>query len=225
VNDQSIPEPNPHFVRVLEWLLRIVFKIYFRLECEGCGRIVELSRQNQSFIVVLNHSSNLDVWAIGACVGTEVMMRFSVPGKQELFDNWLTGWIMRSVGAFPLDRQTLDLSAARTIIRAIRSGRCIGLAPEGTRSSTGEVLPFKSGFVNLALKTNTCVLPVGIYGTHKALPKHAIFPRPKKIIVRFGEPIDLSSHSSGESHKETYEELAEMVRQEVIRLREGRNIS
>ena len=225
MDNQTIPRPNPYLAQALAWLLRIVFKGYFRLECEGCESVVEFAQQSQPLILVCNHPSNLDVWAMGACVGTDVMMRVSFPGKRELFDDWKTGWILRALGGFPLDRQILDLSAARTIIRILRSGRSIGLAPEGTRSPTGEVLPFKSGFVKLAIRTNTRVLPVGISGTHEALPKHTIFPRPKKIVVRFGEPIDLSSHYTGETHKETYDELAEMVRQEVIRLCERGNKS
>ncbi|NIV39957.1 MAG: 1-acyl-sn-glycerol-3-phosphate acyltransferase, partial [Anaerolineae bacterium] len=96
-----------------------------------------------------------------------------------LFEDPKSGWLMRSLGLFPVDRDILDLSVVRTMFRILRSGRGIGIAPEGTRTLTGEMLPFKSGFVKLALKTDVPIFPVGIQGSFEALPKGAYFPRPK----------------------------------------------
>jgi 1-acyl-sn-glycerol-3-phosphate acyltransferase len=129
---------------------------------------------------------------------------------------------MRALGFFPVDRDILDLTVVRTMFRILRSGRGIGIAPEGTRSPTGEVQAFKSGFVKLALKTNAPIFPVGIEGAHEALPKGAVIPRPKKIIVRFGELIDLKDYIAGQPETPTDEELAEMIRQEVVRLSGGK---
>jgi len=128
---------------------------------------------------------------------------------------------MRALGFFPVDREILDLTVVRTLFRLLRAGRSIGIAPEGTRTLTGEVLPFKSGFVKLAIKTNTPIFPIGIQGTHKALPKGAFIPRPKKLVVRFGELIDLKHYIAAQPEEPTEEELAEMIRQEVIRLSGG----
>jgi 1-acyl-sn-glycerol-3-phosphate acyltransferase len=222
MKDQTIPTPNMFVVRLLTVICRITFKIYFRLECKGCKKLGELARQKRPLILVANHASNLDAAMVGTCAGAEFTSRFSTPGKRELLDDWRISWFMRALGLFPVDREAIDLSAARTILRILRAGRCIGIAPEGTRSLTGEVQPFKTGFVKLALQTNAAILPVGIQRTHEALPKGAIIPRPRKIVLRFGNVIDLSSYIAQQPKHVTDKELAEMIRQEVIRLCEGR---
>jgi 1-acyl-sn-glycerol-3-phosphate acyltransferase len=218
MKSQRLPQSNLFVLRILVPLARILFKIYFRLECEGCENAAAFARTGKSFIMVMNHASNLDAAVIAVCGGVAFISSLSFPGKKSLFDNRLTGWLMRAIGGIRLDRETLDLSTARMIMRILQSGRGVGVAPEGTRSETGEVLPFKSGFVKLALRMNVPILPVGVQGTHLALPKHSAFPRPKKVIVRFGEAIDLSRHVAGDGNTKTDDELAEMVRQEIIRL-------
>jgi len=216
--DAVTQQSNMLLVRSLIFVLRIPLKAYFRLECVGRERVREVLRQDRPVISVMNHASGIDPPVVGVCAGAEFVSRFRVPGKRELFDNWLTGWLMRALGMFPVDRDILDLTVVRTMFRVLRAGWGIGIAPEGTRSPTGEVQPFKSGFVKLALKTNALIFPVGIQGAHEALPKGAIIPRPKKVIVRFGELIDLKRYIAGQPETPSDEDLAEMIRQEVIRL-------
>jgi len=216
--DAALPQSNMLLIRSVVFVLRILLKVYFRLECVGCERVREVLRLDRPVISVMNHASNLDPPVVGVCAGAEFVSRFRVPGKRELFDNRLTGWLMRALGMFPVDRDILDLAVVRTMLRVLRAGYGIGIAPEGTRSPTGEMLPFKSGFVKLALKTNAPIFPVGIQGAHEALPKGAIIPRPKKVIVRFGELIDLKSYIAEQPERPTDEDLAEMIRQEIIRL-------
>jgi 1-acyl-sn-glycerol-3-phosphate acyltransferase len=223
MRNEAIPQSNMFVVRLVVFFFRVAFKLYFRLECVGCERVREVLQLDRPVISVLNHASNLDAAVAGACTGADFVGRSSAPGKRELFDNWRTGWFMRALGFFPVDREVLDLSVVRTLFRLLRAGRSIGIAPEGTRSPTGEVQPFKSGFVKLALKTDAPILPIGIQGTHEALPKGAVIPRPKKIIVRFGELIDLKEYIAEQLEVPTDEELAEMIRQEIIRLSGGKD--
>jgi 1-acyl-sn-glycerol-3-phosphate acyltransferase len=221
MKDEALPQANMFVVRLIVFVFRVAFKLYFRLECVGCERVRQVLQLDGPVIMVLNHASNLDAAVGGACTGAEFVGRFSVPGKRELFDNWRTGWLMRALGLFPVDRDILDLSVVRTMFRLLRAGRGVGIAPEGTRSPTGEVQAFKSGFVKLALRTDAPIFLIGIQGTHEALPKGAVIPRPRKIIVRFGELIDLKSYIAEQPEKPTDEDLAEMIRQEVVRLSGG----
>jgi 1-acyl-sn-glycerol-3-phosphate acyltransferase len=221
MQDVRLPQSNRFVVRVFIFVLRIFFKLYFRLECVGCERVRQVLQLDGPVIAVLNHASSLDAAVAGVCTGVDFVCRSSAPGKRELFDDWKTGWLMRALGLFPVDRDILDLSVVRIMFRILRSGRGIGIAPEGTRTLTGEVQPFKSGFVKLALKTDVPVFPVGIQGTFEALPKGSFVPRPKKIVVRFGELIDLKSYIAEQPERPSDEDMAEMVRQEVIRLSGG----
>jgi 1-acyl-sn-glycerol-3-phosphate acyltransferase len=219
--DHEIPKSNMFVVRLVVFLSRAVFKLYFRLECEGCERVREALGLGRPVIAIMNHASSLDPLAAAACTGADFVGSASAPGKRELFESPLTGWLMRALGFFPVDREILDLTVVRTLFRLLRAGRSIGIAPEGTRTLTGEVLPFKSGFVKLAIKTNTPILPIGIQGTHEALPKGSFIPRPKKLVVRFGKLIDLRRYIAEQPEEPTEDEMAEMIRQEVIRLSGG----
>ena len=81
---------------------------------------------------------------------------------------------------------------------------------------------FKSGFVKLALKTDAAhTSPWVSREPIDALPKGSVIPRPKKVIVRLGELIDLKSYIAEQPEEPTDEELAEMIRQEVVRLSGG----
>lgn len=221
MQEPAIPQSNILLVRLVVFILRVLLKVYFRLECVGCERVREVLQVDRPVIAAMNHASALDPVVVGVCGGVRFVSRFRVPGKRELFDNRLTGWLMRALGMFPVDRDILDLSVVRTMFRILRAGWGIGIAPEGTRSLTGEVQPFKSGFIKLALKTGAPIFPVGIQGAYEAMPKGALIPRPKKVIVRFGKMIDLQSYIAGQPVAPADDELAEMIRQEVIRLSGG----
>jgi len=64
----------------------------------------------------------------------------------------------------------------------------VGIFPEGTRSADGAVGPFKSGVEFLVRRTGAVVVPIGLDGAHRAFPRRAWLPRPRRITVRFGAP-------------------------------------
>lgn len=70
---------------------------------------------------------------------------FCFMSKRELFEKKFSGWFLRTVHAFPVDRHKADISAIKTAIKRIKSGQLFCIYPEGTRSKTKELLPFESG--------------------------------------------------------------------------------
>ncbi len=207
-------------IQAIVWLARIGFKLYFRQRCLGRAHLIQTLQQYGQVIAISNHASNLDLPAFMACLGNDLLPYFSFPGKKELFEKPMLAWLLRGVNAFPLEREIADVTAARTLIRVLRAGKSIGITPEGTRSPTGEILPFKSGFVKLALKFNLPILPAVVVGTNKAMPKGTSFPRPARITTRIGEPMILADYAVEGSTEAREEALAEIVRQEIIRLYE-----
>ncbi|MBN1966703.1 MAG: 1-acyl-sn-glycerol-3-phosphate acyltransferase [Anaerolineae bacterium] len=219
--DLTSPRRIPRAHLALLWLLRLVFRLYFRFECSGREHLVTALQSGQPVIPVSNHASHLDLMAVTTCIGPGLLGFFRFPGKAELFDNRFAAWLLAGMGAFPLERDAGDVAAARTLIKALRAGEHIGITPEGTRSRTGEVGPFKNGFVRLALKFDALVVPTAIVGTFRALPKGASFPRPGKVRVTIGEPIRLTALDVPGEGEARYDALAEYVRQAVIRLKDG----
>jgi 1-acyl-sn-glycerol-3-phosphate acyltransferase len=89
-----------------------------------------------------------------------------------------------------INRESADFTAMNAAIESVNQGRALGVAPEGTRSSSGHLNKGKSGAVFIADKTRAPIVPVGIAGSESAVKKLLSFRRPH-IIVRFGKPFML----------------------------------
>jgi 1-acyl-sn-glycerol-3-phosphate acyltransferase len=87
--------------------------------------------------------------------------------KQELYKGPITGWLWRSLGGFPVRRETADIRAIDTALALLERGEVVGVYPEGTRSRTGEMLPFLKGAAWLALRTGAPIVPCGLKGTER----------------------------------------------------------
>ncbi len=144
--------------------------------------------RDQLVIYASNHSSMFDIWALFATLPGSV--RFVA--KQELFKIPLLGGAMRAVGHIPIDRAARKKSfeayaeAARTIQRGTSS---ILVFPEGTRSRTGELLPFKNAPFGLAIAAQVPIVPVYVHHTFEILPKGAWRLRPQPIRLLVAPPI------------------------------------
>lgn len=152
------------------------------LSVEGVENIPEKG----GLILASNHASYLDPLALGAACPRKI----SYMAKEELFRIPLFGWMIRSVGAFPVKRHAADISALKEALRRLKNGEVIALFPEGARrnqeDTAGEP---EAGVGFLAQKSGVPVIPALIKGTEKALPKGARFIRPTPVRVRFGRSI------------------------------------
>ena len=100
----------------------------------------------------------------------------------------LIRWFIVTAQGIWLDRDTADFGAFRTAVGALNDGMAIGIAPEGTRSTTAELLEGKPGTALLALRAGVPVLPVAIVGTEDAVEKMKRFKKPH-ITAEFGQLI------------------------------------
>lgn len=95
-------------------------------------------------------------------------------------------WWLRRVGVSLIDRSAPSKDVLRFLANALEAGACVSIFPEGTRSADGLVGPFRSGVEFLVRRTGAPVLPVGIEGSFRSLPRGGKFPRPAKCVVRCG---------------------------------------
>jgi len=102
--------------------------------------------------------------------------------------------VMRAYGplAIPLRRGTVDTTAFRRSLAALRDGRLLIVFPEGGISPDGRLRPFHRGAALLAARTGAPLVPVAIVGTNEALPLDRTVPRLWRIVVRIGEPITVA---------------------------------
>lgn len=150
-------------------------------------RGIERVPPGQPVVYASNHSSMFDIWALSATLPGSV--RFV--GKAELRKIPFFGPAMQAGGHVTIDRfnrarafQAYDHAAA-----TIRSGISTIVFPEGTRSRTGELLPFKNAPFGLAIAAQVPLVPVYVHHTFEILPKGRWRMHRRPIHVRIGEPI------------------------------------
>jgi 1-acyl-sn-glycerol-3-phosphate acyltransferase len=138
-------------------------------------------------IYVSNHQSFFDIWALATVVPGQT--RFVA--KKELQQIPILGRAMRAAGHIYIDRQNRQaaFSAYEEAAAYIKRGMSAVLFPEGTRSLTGELLPFKKGPFVLALAAQVPIIPVYCAGTFTLMPKGSMRLSPHPIALLFGEPI------------------------------------
>ena len=137
-----------------------------------------------SVLLVSNHLSHLDVLVLGVLLDRPL----NYVARSSLFFPPL-GWFIRSVGAFPINRDGMGAEGFKETLRRIRAGGIVTLFPEGTRTTDGDLGEMKSGIARLVARTKAPVVPAAIAGTFEAWPKNRLFTRPHPIRVHFGAPI------------------------------------
>jgi 1-acyl-sn-glycerol-3-phosphate acyltransferase len=110
--------------------------------------------------------------------------------KDSLFRVPLLGPLIAHLGAFPIHRGVADRGSMALSEAVLRQGHALVLFPEGTRKEGRDVAPLHDGAMFVAARTGAKVVPVGIGGSDRAMPKGAKLPRPSKIRIVVGPPID-----------------------------------
>jgi len=118
-------------------------------------------------VVAPNHESMFDMFVL-ACLP----IHYRWISKESIGRIPVIGWAMRSMGCFFVrrDRTAHDLNVMREVERALREGATVVIFPEGTRSRTGELLPFKKGAFRTALNAGVPLIPMAISGTRNIAP-------------------------------------------------------
>jgi 1-acyl-sn-glycerol-3-phosphate acyltransferase len=134
-----------------------------------------------------NHSSMFDIWALAATLPGSV--RFVA--KQELARLPLLGRAMITAGHILIERAhpARALAGYERAADLLRSGLSAVVFPEGTRSRTGELLPFKNAPFGLAIAAQAPVVPVYIRDTFTIMPKGRRLLRPRPIRIEIGDPV------------------------------------
>jgi 1-acyl-sn-glycerol-3-phosphate acyltransferase len=157
-------------------------KIWHRLEVRG----VENIPKSGAAVLVSNHQSHTDIMIYGAIVPRHV----SFVARDTLADQAWLGYVMRQCGAVLIQRGAGDRKALRAMSEHLELGDMVAIFPEGTRTDDGSLKEFKGGALLMARKAGVPLVPAGISGAFEAFPRGVSFPRPKKIRVAFGPPID-----------------------------------
>jgi 1-acyl-sn-glycerol-3-phosphate acyltransferase len=163
--------------------VRILFKVLTRVDAIGSENVPETG----GCIIAVNHFSRLDPPLVYILVKRKDVTALAADKYQSYP---LIRWVINIVDGIWLNREEADFGAMREARKYLQSGGALGIAPEGTRSSSGGLLLAKTGVAFLADKTGVPVIPTAIFGTEYAVKQMLLLQRPS-IHVRFGKPLTL----------------------------------
>ena len=198
------------FYRFVRSFLRLIWKLYFRWEVYGKDNLPATG----GALLAANHVSYLDPSLMGCAVDRHVHFM----AKKELFSIPGLGWLMRRFDAFPVERGGADRKAIRKALEVLRSGHVVGIFPEGTRGDGKTLLKPQPGTVLLAVKAGVPIVPMAITGVERVLPPGRWFPRPAKIRILIGEPIEIPVNESVAS-REVLEHYSRLLMERIDELR------
>jgi 1-acyl-sn-glycerol-3-phosphate acyltransferase len=154
-----------------------------RLVVEGLEHIPDAP----SIIVASNHLSYMDPPILSVVLERHVRRQVRYMAKAEALSWPIVGFVLLAYGGFGVRRGQADREAYRMALRVLKDGDWLGLAPEGTRSRTGQMGEPKPGAALLALRSGALVLPVGISGSERLWKPGDRLPRPgHTVTLRFG---------------------------------------
>ncbi|MCK4850105.1 MAG: 1-acyl-sn-glycerol-3-phosphate acyltransferase [Phycisphaerae bacterium] len=136
-------------------------------------------------LLASNHQSFLDPMVVGLCLWREVHYL----ARDSLFRQRAFAWLIRSVNAFPVKRDTVDLAAIKESLRRLKDDQLLLLFGEGTRTHDGRIAPLQPGMAMMARKAKVPLIPVVIDGAFEAWPRSRKLWRFCTIRVMFGQPI------------------------------------
>ncbi|HNT35663.1 MAG TPA: lysophospholipid acyltransferase family protein [bacterium] len=194
---------------VSKFFLWLTVKVLFRARYEGTENLPKTG----PVLLAPNHASYIDPPLVGA----GIPRRITFLAKEELFRG-LLGWWIRTVGGKPVFRGKGDVGVFRIAEKAFQNGEVLLLFPEGTRTHDGRLQPMRDGIGLIVKRTGVPLVPVGVMGTYDAWPRHRAFPCLKKVVVRYGKPLDFSELTSAQAGREVYREITNKLGEEIARL-------
>ena len=157
-------------------------RVWFRMTVEGLEHVP----RSGPFVLAPVHRSNMDTPIV--CVVTRRRLRYM--GKDSLWKKSFPRWFLSALGGFPVTRGSADKEALVRCIAVLKNGEPLVLFPEGERKSGPVVQPLFDGAVYVAIKADVPIVPVGIGGSERVMPKGCRFVHPHKVHVIVGTPID-----------------------------------
>lgn len=176
--DRSLP--SLVWYRAVQYLLAVLATVLMRWRATGQGNIPPTG----GVLLVSNHLSFLDV----VFLGLPLRRPLNYMARSTLFVSIL-GWFIRSVGAFPIQREGMGASGMKETLRRVRAGGIVTLFPEGTRSYDGQLGPLKPGIAVLVQRVGVPVIPAGVAGMFEVWPRSRPFPVPHPVRIHYGRPI------------------------------------
>ncbi len=197
-------------------LFRVMYATYFRWRIFGAEHVP----LKGGVILASNHASFLDPPLVGSGLKRDI----NYLARESLFRYPGIGALLRSWNAVPVDRDGGGAKGLKIILSRLLDGNGIILFPEGTRTLDGKLQPARSGIGLTVIKSTAPVVPVRVFGTFEAYGKNHKFPRPHRVIVKYGQPMNFEKLRAEAQTcdktrlKEIYQQVADEIMAAIAKL-------
>ena len=203
-------ERNP--LCVVGWnAMRLFLKLFFRIYGSMTFQGVENLPQKGPYLITPNHLSNADAFALTAAMPSAVGSQVFYLGDTKFFGGPVSSRIGQYIQVITVDMEAKLYSALQLSAYVLRQGKVLCVFPEGSRSRDGNIKEFKKGVAIIAKELNVPLVPVAITGTFDMMRPGQLYPRPGKVTVTFGKPIQPGTMAYEEITKKLYGEVVGML--------------
>ena len=188
-------------------ITQIIGKTLFAFKAVHRERIPETG----GLILAMNHESYLDPPLAGIACQRELFYL----ARKTLLQWPILGPILPKMNVIPVDQDRADMSALKTVIKQIRAGQATVIFPEGARTLDGQLQPAQPGLGLVIAKTLAPVVPMRIFGAHKAFPRGGKLHPFTPITLVVGEPMFFTKDDLVGQGRELYQRLSERVMERI----------
>jgi 1-acyl-sn-glycerol-3-phosphate acyltransferase len=197
-------------------ILRVYFSIAHRLTISGRDKLPA----HGPFVLAANHCSHLDALVLGAALKLRHRERAFPIAAGDVFFQTTAASLFSAImlNALPMWRKNCGPHALAELRRKLQEEKAIFIIfPEGGRTRTGSMMPFKHGLGMMVAETNVPVVPCGLTGTFGALPPNQKIPKPVRINLVIGDSL---SFEATPNNREGWSQIAHSVEVAVRTLSE-----
>ena len=193
-----------------------IYKLWLR-KVEGLENVPK----DKPFIIAANHSSYYETILLHTILIPYLNKKIHAVGNSYYWKNFITRIFIEWGGGIPVfvgkekDSKKRNKQAFQKAIKYLQNGELVEVFPEGTRSVDGKLRKAYTGVAKLALKSRVPVLPIGVIGTHKVLPKGKFFPRFARCDVKIGNPISFEKYYDRKLSDKDFEEVTRIIMKRI----------
>ena len=187
-----------------------IIRIVTRMRVEGKENLPRTG----GYVLAPVHRSYVDT-PIAAGVARR---RLRFMGKDTMWKKRWSAWLLSTVGGFPVTRGRSDIEALKRAVYVLQQGEPLVMFPEGERKSGPIVQPLFEGAAFIAARTGVPIIPVGIGGSERVMPKGAKMIYPRKVCVIIGKPILPNVGQTGRAPRSEVKRLTEQLHQDLQEL-------